>query len=30
MAKKNISADQKISEKEFIIPYEIRLEKKIN
>lgn len=30
MAKKNISADQRISEKEFIVPYEIRLEKKIN
>lgn len=30
MAKKNISAQQRVSEKEFIVPYEIRLEKKIN
>ena len=30
MAKKNISSDQRVSEKEFLVPYEIRLEKKIN
>jgi len=30
MAKKNISVQQHVSEKEFVVPYEIRLEKKIN
>lgn len=29
-SKRNMSSDQKFTEKELIIPYEIRLEKRIN
>lgn len=30
MAKKNLSLDERVTSKDFIIPYEIKIEKKIN